>query len=133
VVASVSEYSGRSLTRQSARRKISLSIARGSDRSAMLSGRAKIQLGLRPERRRVLDFATLICSFLGGNRAAVQTELARFLAVLRNQAELARCASAQALSEARQTLPHAVFTDLTRHLLSSLNSTSSYRAGMVCV
>lgn len=65
----------------------------------------------------MLDFATLICWFLGGNRAAVQTELDRFFAVLRNQAELVRCVSAQALSKARQNLPYAVFTDLTRHLL----------------
>jgi hypothetical protein len=69
-------------------------------------------------RRRVLDFATLICWFLGGNRACAQTELDRFFAVLREQAELVRGVSAQALSKARQNLPHTVFTDLTRHLLA---------------
>ncbi|MPW23401.1 IS4 family transposase [Paraburkholderia sp. CNPSo 3157] len=69
-------------------------------------------------RRRTLDFVTLICWFLGGNRASVQTELDRFFAVLRNQAELVRCVSAQALSKARQNLPHIVFTDLTQHLLA---------------
>jgi Transposase DDE domain len=48
----------------------------------------------------------------------VQTELDRFFAVLHNQAEPVRCASAQALSKARQNLPHTVFTDLTQHLLA---------------
>jgi hypothetical protein len=38
--------------------------------------------------------------------------------VLHNQAELVRGASAQARSKARQNLPHAVFTDLTQHLLT---------------
>jgi hypothetical protein len=38
--------------------------------------------------------------------------------VLHNQAELVRGASAQALSKARQNLPHTVFTDLTQHLLT---------------
>jgi hypothetical protein len=69
-------------------------------------------------RRRKLDFVTLICWFLGGNRACVQTELDRFFAVLRDQAELVRGASAQALSKARQNIPLAVFTDLTQHLLA---------------
>lgn len=46
------------------------------------------------------------------------TVLDRFFAVLRNQAELARCVSAQALSKARQHLPAAVFADLTQHLAS---------------
>ena len=69
-------------------------------------------------RRRVLDFVTLICWFLGGNRACVQTELDRFFAVLRNQAELVRGVSAQALSKARQNLPHTVFTDLNQRLLA---------------
>lgn len=68
-------------------------------------------------RRRVLDFVTLISWFLGGNRACVQTELDRFFAVLRNQAELVRAVSAQALSKARQHLPHTVFGDLNRRLL----------------
>jgi hypothetical protein len=53
-----------------------------------------------------------------GNRACVQTELDRFFAVLRNQAELVRRVSAQALSNARQNLPHTVFTDLTQRLLA---------------
>jgi hypothetical protein len=48
----------------------------------------------------------------------VQTELDRFFAVLHNQAELVRGASAQALSKARQNLPHTVFTDLAQHLLA---------------
>ncbi|MGF6872679.1 hypothetical protein OKW35_002151 [Paraburkholderia sp. MM5477-R1] len=48
----------------------------------------------------------------------MQTELDRFFAVLHNQAELVRGASAQALYKARQNLPHTVFTDLTRHLLA---------------
>jgi hypothetical protein len=69
-------------------------------------------------RRRVLDFVTLICWFLGGNRACVQTELDRFFAVLRNQAELVRRVSAQALSKARRNLPHMVFTDLNQCLLA---------------
>ncbi|MFM0212579.1 hypothetical protein PQQ96_34880 [Paraburkholderia sediminicola] len=59
-------------------------------------------------RRRKLDFATLISWFPGCNRACVQTELDRFFAVLHNQAELMRGASAQALSKARQSLPHTV-------------------------
>jgi hypothetical protein len=69
-------------------------------------------------RRRILDFVTLICWFLGGSRACVQTELDRFFAVLRNQAELVRTVSAQALSKARQHLPLTVFADLNRCLLS---------------
>jgi hypothetical protein len=69
-------------------------------------------------RRRKLDFVTLICWFVGGNRACVQTELDHFFAVLRNQAELVRCVSAQALSKARQNLPNIVFTDLAQHLLA---------------
>jgi hypothetical protein len=68
-------------------------------------------------RRRILDFATLLCWFLSVPRAAVQTELDRFFAVLSNQAELVRRVSAQALSKARQHLPLAVFTDLSAHLL----------------
>jgi hypothetical protein len=63
----------------------------------------------------------------------VQTELDRFFAMLHNQAELVRCASAQALSKARQNLPHTVFTDLTQHLLALVDSTSACRAGMGCV
>jgi hypothetical protein len=66
----------------------------------------------------VLDFVTLICWFLGGTRACVQTELDRFFAVLRDQADLVRSVSAQALSKARQHLPHAVFRDLNDHLLT---------------
>jgi hypothetical protein len=69
-------------------------------------------------RRRVLDFVTLICWFIGGNRACVQTELDRFFAVLHNQAELVRRVSAQALSKARQNLPQTVFVDLTQRLLA---------------
>ncbi|MBB6582008.1 IS4 family transposase [Ralstonia solanacearum] len=68
-------------------------------------------------RRRILDFSTLICWFLSIPRAAVQTELDRFFGVLRNQADLVRSVSAQALSKARQNLPLVVFTDLTQHLL----------------
>jgi hypothetical protein len=68
-------------------------------------------------RRRVLDFATLICWFLAGTRAAVQTELDRFFAVVHSRADLVRGVTAQALSKARQHLPVAVFTELMQHLL----------------
>jgi hypothetical protein len=66
----------------------------------------------------VLDFVTLICWFISGNRACVQTELDRFFAVLHNQAELVRRVSAQALSKGRQNLPQTVFVDLTQRLLA---------------
>ena len=68
-------------------------------------------------RRRVLDFVTLVCWFIGGARAAVQTELDRFFAVVQDQADLVRGVSAQALSKARQHLPVAVFTELMQRLL----------------
>jgi hypothetical protein len=68
-------------------------------------------------RRRKLDFTTLICWFIGGQRAAVQTGLDHFFAVVQNQADLVRRVSAQALSKARRHLPVAVFNDLSQHLL----------------
>ncbi|WGS41954.1 hypothetical protein LFL97_19940 [Burkholderia sp. JSH-S8] len=69
-------------------------------------------------RRRVLDFVTLICWFLSGARACVQTELDRFFAVLCDQAEVVRTVSAQDLSKARQHLPYTVFDDLKARLLT---------------
>ncbi|MBK3844706.1 IS4 family transposase, partial [Paraburkholderia aspalathi] len=68
-------------------------------------------------RRRKLDFVTLICWFMAGQRAAVQTGLDHFFAVVRNQADLVRQVTAQALSRARKHLPVAVFDDLSQCLL----------------
>lgn len=73
-------------------------------------------------RNRKLSFVSVVAYFLSGVRAAVQTELDFFFAVLRDRAALLQEVSAQALFKARKGLRGEVFEALNATLMASVQT-----------
>ena len=76
---------------------------------------------LKPEfftRERTLPFPTVLTFLLSGLQSAVQSELDRFFANLRNRADSIRVVSAQAFSQARYKISALVFVDINQCLMA---------------
>lgn len=73
-------------------------------------------------RNRKLSFVCVVAYFLSGVRAAVQTELDVFFAVLRDSSALLQEVSAQALFKARKGLRGEVFEALNATLMASVQT-----------
>ena len=69
-----------------------------------------------------MPFPTLIAFFLSGLKASLQNELYAFFPHLKQQADLMREVSAQALSKARKKFSARVFSLLNRRLLALLQA-----------
>ena len=69
-------------------------------------------------RQRCLSFPTILTFFLSGVQSAVQPELDRFFANLRNRADSLRVVSAQAFCKARYQISALVFAEVNQKLMA---------------
>ena len=69
-------------------------------------------------RQRCLSFPTILTFLLTGVQSAVQSELDRFFANLRNRADSLRVVSAQAFCKARYQISASVFAEVNQKLMA---------------